>query len=294
QTVYRYESLRTSTYSRGPQGFAKVTAIDQREGSNQAAWRYTETRFAQAYPYTGLPTQVLRTVGGYRLGITGTTYCNTVVEDANGDANCTSGAFPSRTSMWVYPRTIVDDGYLHSDDSPQAIPNNLLRTRSEFRYDDAGNSLKTTVALEAFDGSCDPDADDPGQRCPKHQKTVTNSYDANGGAIPTATPVRLGKPTLTTVTAQSLVPAGAPRTHTTEFRYSSLANGAIALTKKLVEPGSAAAGATTELHTAYAYDEFGNVTNTTECDSAFEDCVPTPYPNQPHPGHRRTEVSYDP
>ena len=293
QTDYVYESLRASAHGRGPQGFAKVTAVDKREGSNPAGWRFTETRYSQVYPYTGVPLEVRRSVGGSQLTATATSYCNTFVENPEGVANCTSGAFAPGTSLFVYPRTIIDQSYLHRDDAPQATPNDVIRTRTDYHYDAAGNPIKTTVTIDARNGVCDPNSQDPELACPRHQKTVVNSYETNSAGISTEDLTRLGKPTLTTVTAQSLMPLGGARSHTTEFRYSRM-DGPIALTKKIVEPGAAAAGETTELHTAYDYDAFGNVTNTTDCASDFGFCFPTPYPSPTNPGHRRTAVSYDP
>lgn len=48
-TTYRYESLRTSTTHRGPQGFGRVLMTDAASGIT------TATTYAQVFPYTGLP-----------------------------------------------------------------------------------------------------------------------------------------------------------------------------------------------------------------------------------------------
>ena len=59
----------------------------------------------------------------------------------------------------------------------------------------------------------------------------------------------------------------------------------------IVEPG---AGAPIELHTAYAYDRFGNVVKTTSCASDFGSCGDPGATGSSDLPYRITQVSYDP
>src|SRR5262249_32170112 len=92
-TRYRYESLRGSVERRGPQGFAKVTVIDDRpvNETDTTSKLVVETTFGQIYPYTGLPTSVTKSIaiGGLppdgtlkQLTQTITSYCDSLAEDA--------------------------------------------------------------------------------------------------------------------------------------------------------------------------------------------------------------------
>ena len=50
--TYTYHSLRQDSFGRGPLGFHRVEVLDQ------ASQVKTVTTYAQAYPFTGMPTEV--------------------------------------------------------------------------------------------------------------------------------------------------------------------------------------------------------------------------------------------
>jgi RHS repeat-associated protein len=133
-----------------------------------------------------------------------------------------------------------------------------------------------------------------------YQKTIANNYGNENSAEE-----RLGKVTLSTVTTKKVYPQDClaiPITHITKFEYGqvnqfaspmngSVMVGTLGLLKTIVEPG---AGAPIELHTAYAYDRFGNVVKTTSCASDFGSCGDPGATGSSNLPYRITQVSYDP
>jgi RHS repeat-associated protein len=311
-TTYRYQSLRASTLGRGPQGFAKITVIDGRAvlNTNPLLHRITETNYFQYYPFTGLPGLVVHSIGHTDpahpdvpvvLSTTATGYCDTTVANAAGDPRCLSqgggtAPYPAGTSLFVYPLTVTDRTILYEGDVTDNHPTDSTTVTTEYRYDSAGNPIKTIVTAEMQDGACQDGID-----CPTHQKKIENFYDGNGGDVSTADLQRLGKATLTVVTTQSLVPPGNPIVHTTGFRYfhapvtispqNEQPYEPIALLERVVEPN---AGVPIEEHTAYSYDEFGNVVVTKDCASDFDSCHIGNALGPPDLPFRITSVSYDP
>jgi RHS repeat-associated protein len=307
ETKYQYEALRASKAMRGPQGFKRVTVTDPAQIA-------TVTTYAQVYPYTGLPTSVVRryNLGGappagtpVTLSATTTCYCDTIAESGGGlqcapmsdldPADCPHrnipafGGYPSRTSLFVYPAKVIDTSYLQKGEIPQRLNPDHLKTTSDFRYDDAGNPLSTTVTAEKL-----------GTNPEKHRSTTVNTYN---GALAK----RLGKVTRTEVTTQRLEPADGNNTallHVTAFEYGTVNyvqrnlpdasfTETFALKRKKLEPDVTGPALALKLYTAYGYDRFGNVTLTTECASDFENCAPGAL-GPPELSYRTTSISYNP
>src|SRR6185437_12298206 len=111
--MYQYTSLRGSAFGRGPQGFSSVIETDYATNTT------TTTQYAQAYPYTGMPTSVERDatnasgLGSLILSTTTTQYCDVPNFDpTSGDPSpCTpigSGPSVPGTSTFVYPSVVKD------------------------------------------------------------------------------------------------------------------------------------------------------------------------------------------
>jgi RHS repeat-associated protein len=298
-TTYTYHSLRQDAFGRGPLGFHRVEVYDQ------ASQVRTVTTYAQAYPYTGMPTEVDKyqivppspppavpppqPLPGSAVHLTSkttTTYCDTAVAPPPAGLGCgpvSAGPIAPGTTTFVYPSEVKDIAYLHpeSDNTTDQIG-----TTTDFTYDASGNSTFTLTSITRKEGSTTE----------SFAKSVQNFYTTNEEQLE-------GKPDKTTVLASG----GTKGTsHTTTFDYATvntfggLSSTQLALAKKHIEPD---AGWPLRLDTAYKYDQFGNVVVTTSCASDFDSCNATnppsanPFgPSDPvnHPPFRTTTVSYDP
>jgi RHS repeat-associated protein len=297
--TFTYHSLRQDTNGRGPLGFDKVEIQDQ------ASNTLSVTRYAQVFPYTGLPAQVDK----YQLSHDGlhqflmsetlTTYCDGTVPHQEFECGEDFGHGQPSGSLFVFPGSIVDTTYLHPEANDALHPplgdtTDTIVTDSEFQYDDSGNAAQTTTTTTKKE-HCAVDKTVP---CAMEQfsKTVVNTYT-------TPAEQQQGKPDSTVVTASGGTES---KTHTTTFEYATAdtfggsSSSQLVLMKTHLEPD---AGWPTRLDTAYAYDGFGNVAITTSCASDFDSCKatnpPTANPFGPgdpvhHPPFRTTRVSYDP
>jgi RHS repeat-associated protein len=301
-TTYHYESLRGSAYGRGPQGFAKVTAVDERQltPADPYAHRVTETTYYQSFPYTGLPQSVTQSIGhpdpvsppmtSIVLSTTVNQYCDTA--DAAGIASCPQiKSYPPGTSVFVYPKLTSDSTNLFEGDVMLSQRVGFMGMQTEYRYDTEGNPITTTVTSTLGDDACNRV-----NGCPTSQKTVENRYEATGQTVDLATLQQFGKPTSTVVTSQSLIPLGAPIVHTTGFTYLSgpiifpphdSSSNPVELRMKVIEPGQ---GDPIEEHSVYEYDGFGNLVGTAECTSDVQNCDPTT--SNPPPSMRISSVVY--
>jgi RHS repeat-associated protein len=278
-TTYTYHSLRQDSFGRGPLGFHRVEVIDQ------ASQVRTVTTYAQAYPYTGMPTEVdkYQVVGSqsHLTNKTTTSYCDTVVAPSPPGLGCGAaqpGPIPPGTTTFVHPFNVVDIAYLHpeSDDLTNEIVTNTL-----FEFDPMGNSTFVDTRVTRIEGVEE-----------SFDKTVRNTYSTPEEQLE-------GYPDSTIVFSTGGTNS---TTHTTTFEYSPVSTfggvgSHLALAKKHVEPG---AGWPVQLDTAYAFDQFGNVVTTTSCASDFGNCTPgatnpsTTSDPVHHPPFRTTSVSYDP
>jgi len=292
ETKYAYSNLRGSATGRGPQGFSQVQAHDMRSDI------ITFTSYAQAYPYTGLPTSVLRaTFGpfGTPIASTKTTYCDTVDDNGSGPlcspmTGTTSDTIA--TSRFIYPVTVVDASLPPFSNRPPPLPPPVLTTETQLRYDHFGNLLKALVRTTSKAGEI-------------YEKLTDNVY-ATQGTNTNSIPLRLGKLAQTTVTSQRLQPASTFDTlvrHVTAFdqtvvgQFSDSGDGGrvnsiLALSKTRVEPGALEP---VEIHTAYDYDGFGHVVVSKDCATDFSHCDVDPS----HVGpaslpFRTTTTNYDP
>ena len=273
-STYQYSNLRASSNGHGSSGFKYVSVTDP---SNVV----TRTTYSQTYPYIGHPTSVVRsksTVG--TLQETDTVY--------NASPAATTAPV---TPVFVYPASVTDTNYLYSSPSTDSSSGQVvyaqagtITTSTQYEYDTAfGNVTNTTVTTTSSSGE-------------SYVRTVANEYGSPGSHEQ-----QFGKITLTTVTAHKLAPQdsnGNPvSTHKTEFDYSESPGSPVPwLSLKKIEPGG---GPGIELDTAYAYDEFGNLTTTTSCASDFDSCTagatgPGSTGDPLRPPFRTTRVSYDP
>ncbi len=195
-TTYTYHSMRQDSFGRGPLGFHRV------EVSNQASNIRTVTTYAQAYPYTGMPTEVdkYQVVGSQSLQMskTTTTYCDTSVAPPPAGLGCgtvSPGPIAPGTTTFVYPSEIKDIAYVTPGEFIDQIA-----TTSDFVYDAFGNSTFTLTSTTKKEGSTTE----------SFSKSVQNFY--------TTTEEQLeGWPDKTTI----LAGGGTKGTsHTTTFEYS--------------------------------------------------------------------------
>jgi RHS repeat-associated protein len=306
-TRYFYESLRGSASGRGPQGFHSIR-VETPSGKEplieppQDIVIATTTTFAQAYPYTGMPTEVRRyKVGpmGSRvdLALTETTYCDSEFDPPNANPVCTPHAgpppgqpYPARTSLFIHAVTVKDTTPLLAENGEKWS----VFTFTNFRYDDLGNPHQTAVDSARFKGTA------PNLVLDERHETITD----NEYGLFHSREARFGKVTRTTVTARRLAPSDGnnePSVHTTLFQYETvntvpgLEEPTLGLRKKMVEFG---AGVPIEHHTVYDYDVFGNVVMTKSCASEFNSCTKDGTNTAPltehNPPFRTTTASYDP
>jgi RHS repeat-associated protein len=272
-TTYQYANLRASAFGYGPQGFETVTATEDLTGT------VTTTTYSQAYPYTGMPIKVTRDNQG-PVTSTLTIYCthNADRRQNNNDECFLQQEFPRRydpgTAFFVRPVAVSETTYLRQSINgvlqPEASPSQV-ETDTEFTYDNYGNPTMTRVTITGMGEA--------------YQKETDNVYNTSGSVEQAR-----GLVTDTTVTTTKIAGAPSPsRRHHTTFRYSAFGSNpnSRGLAEKTMEPGSLEAGV--ELHTAYDYDQFGNVTSTTDCAGAMESgtCAP-----DADPSFRTTQVSY--
>jgi RHS repeat-associated protein len=282
--TYVYADLRGSAWGRGPQGFASMTVRAPAEpGTNHPFGIVTRTEFAQAFPYTGMPTKVERMLplGRGRISLTETRYCDAPL--AEQEAQCTphdAGAYPRRP-VFVYPFLVTDTSFLRDStlqDSESAAEK--IHTLTHFRYDEHGNSTRTVVVTTHSAG-------DSYENATELQYGEANSDER-----------RMGKPTRSTVRIRKLTNVEAddkPINHTTQMTYAVVIRPAgphygLALTKRIVEPAFAKG---IRLDTAFEYDRFGNVITMMNCDDNFDRCRPDEQ-NPAGLGFRATRVSFDP
>ncbi len=288
--TFTYHSLRQDPNGRGPLGFNRVEIQDR------ASNTLTVTRYAQVYPYTGLPAQVdkyqLSPDGSHQYLMTETVtgYCHGTDLHVEGECGEDLQHGLQRGPLFVFPSLILDTAYLHPEANDTT---DTIVTRSEFQYNDSGNAMQTSTTTTKKE-HCAVDTTKP---CATEEfsKTVVNTY---------ATPAeqQQGKPDSTVVTATG---GTKNTTHTTTFEYATAdtfggSSSQLALTKTHVEPG---ARWPIQLDTAFAYDHFGHLSTTTSCANDFDSCWPgaqAPAQSDPlqqpsqHPPFRTTSVSYDP
>jgi len=305
--TFTYHSLRQDTNGRGPLGFDRVEIQDQ------ASNTLTVTRYAQVYPYTGLPAQVDKyqltffpnspsaVWHKYLMTETVTTYCDGTVPNVEFECGEDLGHGVPEGPLFVFPGSIVDTTYLHPEANDALNPNaaandttDAIVTDSEFQYDDFGNAMTTTTTTTKTEHVVVDRT--PGPSTETFSKTAVNYYTATAEQ-------QQGRPDRTVVTATG---GTKNTTHTTTFEYSPAntfggsSSTQLALTKTHLEPG---AGWPIQLDTAYAYDRFGNLITTTGCANDFGSCQPgwtAPTQCDPlqqgaceHPPFRTTSVSYD-
>jgi RHS repeat-associated protein len=283
--TYTYHSMRQDSFGRGPLGFHRVAVFDQASGTK------TETTYAQAYPYTGLPTEVDKSqfiAAGLGSGFhattqTTTTYCDTLVEPAPAGLGCgppAAGAIAPGTKVFVFPSQVVDIAYLHPESGGDRV--DQIATTSNFAYDNSGNATFTLTSVTKSEGGAT-------ESFSKSVQNIYSTVDEQAEGIPSETIVLGSGGTKAT-------------THTTTFDYlpASFFGGIgsrLVLSKKHVEPD---ADWPIRLDSAYAYDQFGNLATTTDCASDFGQCAPgatnpsTQGDPFHHPPFRTTTVSYDP
>jgi YD repeat-containing protein len=296
RTSYQYSDFRGSTF--GPQGFRQIAVTDP-------VGMVTTTTYAQAYPYTGMPVSVTReqkasvskteakycddakttqdpttcTEQSVLISKTETHYCDNTA--AAGDlSKCTPITGTSASTMgkevFVYPLVVTDTSYLRG--SEMATPgsdDDKVTTTTRYVYDNSGNPTNTTVTTaSSWDAK-------------SYERKIDNTYE-------TADEKQLGKPSQTVVNTREMASGKttSTTTHTTGFEYGS--SPTFALLKKKIEPGK---GVGIELHTAYDYDEYGNLITTTSCATDFDYCEAGGDsggdPSQPdHLPFRTTWVSY--
>jgi len=302
-TDYEYRDLRVSPSGRGPQGFGSVITTGPEDRSQPTGHRTrieTKTEYLQPFPYTGLPGKVKRYLvdsssrSELRLmSVTVTDYCDAIpaTEETCTEYTGDSSSAPTGRTRFVRPTTVLDTSFLVSSDSLATNSGGEgtdppFGVSTKFEHDKRGNPLTTTVSTQQGDET--------------YEKKIENVYGASDSPEE-----RLGKVTLSTVTTRRVYPQdclATPITHTTKFEYGEVNRyaspvsdgtmvGTLGLLRTIVEPGS---GAPIELHTAYQYDRFGNVTKTTSCANEFASCGKSGATGSTDLPYRTTSVSYDP
>ncbi|HXU06389.1 MAG TPA: FG-GAP-like repeat-containing protein, partial [Polyangia bacterium] len=282
-TTYAYHSLRVDPNGRGPLGFRSVNVYEHASGMA------SDTTYAQGYPYTGLPTEVLRrqvTQGKAPLTDTQTKYCDTTAVRSDGTLNCSPPGtiYPPHTSLFVYPYNVVDVAQIKQNAS-----GNQVIIESSYTYDTSGNGKQIVVNTRTLA---------PSSSSPITTSTLTVTTTNQFGALGSEEE-KQGKVTDELVTASGDVYLGVSSHHTTHSytavnTFGGASSTARVLTKTEIEPG---VGWPVQEDLAYAYDPFGNVVTTTTCANDFASCAPgvsAPSPvSADHPPFRTTFVSFN-
>jgi RHS repeat-associated protein len=268
-TTHAYGDLRMSDAGRGPQGF-RTTRVTDPEGF------VTFTIRSQSFPYTGRPTSVSRyTPGGGLVSVTGMKYCDKPGEVS--ESACTpelGGTIPPETSLFVYPFREIETTFLLNSALSDSVTAERITKTTEFRYDERGSRTRMTVVSEDAAGV-------------KYEHAIEDEYGAIGSVER-----RRGRATKSTETRRRLTfldEGDDPIVHTTRYEYALQTSTALALVKKIEEPGF---GEGAELHTAYEYDRWGHAITTTKCAADFDTCMP----GAPGPARlpfRTSRASYD-
>jgi RHS repeat-associated protein len=281
-TTYQYADLRTSIFGYGPQGFKTMTVIEP-PGDVTHRSMVTKTTFAQAFPYTGQPTNVERRTMNFitkadtgPVTSTATKYCIDRVDPAYCLQNPEYPTlYPKESSFAVHPIEVVDVSYLRTAVDVELSPAESITTTTDVTYDNAGNPTDTIVTMTGVGETA--------------SRETQNTYGDPGSLAQ-----QMGKITDTKVIATKTNDPSI--VHHTAFDYDPLPtllpDGALKLVKTRVEPDSDPT-LQLEVHTAFDYDRFGNVKVTTVCAADFGNCHagalgPSWLPN------RTTQVSYNP
>jgi hypothetical protein len=172
----------------------------------------TTTTFAQAYPYTGRPTLVTRKRNNFDLSSTSTQYCDSLVE-SNGLLQCTPVSGPADgapyprpgRSLFVYASKVSD--LVNVWRAPQlnaGFEQNI--TFTDFRYDQYGNPVRTTVTM--ISGREDEEIQNEDHR--EHLRSAWQP-DARMG--------RVSRSVVTTRRTQPVDGNNVPIVHATEYEY---------------------------------------------------------------------------
>ena len=296
ETTYGYVNIRASTDGRGSQGFRQIVVTDP--SGTSANPSLTLTTYSQSYPYSGMPVAVARFNQGF-VSTTSSTYCDKFLVSTGDVCTPPTGAavpFPPRTSLFVYPSTVVNTSYLRTETFPEAFAAETMVTTTDTRFDVRGNLKRTTVTTEAKTGATTTE---------KFLREITNTYENFGD--PNYPVYEQQKVTRVDSYSQRLFPQGTGLNgkifHATEFEYgdhtvvdswTAAYHGhyPMVLKRKKIEPRSPASQAM-ELHVAYEYDRFGNIVIQTSCDNDFDNCRPG-NPGPTARPFRTARTSYDP
>jgi RHS repeat-associated protein len=293
ETKYFYTSLRGSPDGRGPQGFKKVTVIEP--GDAVTAPTTTTTTYSQQYPFTGMPISAIREKKNLtKLSATYTDYCAAL----DGQTSCSpeGTVFGPGKTLFVHPKKVTDLANLLTGPSPPINTLGKVRTTTGFTYDEFGNPTDTVVTIEQVATNITVETVNP--RHPGYQTKAThNTYGQDESHR------RMGKLTLADVRSTIDGTALVEHIAASEYRIVNLdgVHSTLALVNTTTESG---AGWPYETKTAYRYDRFGNVVQTTTCASDFTACEATPGVEVPaqlhisdpvqHPLFRTTTVSFNP
>jgi RHS repeat-associated protein len=300
-TTYRYKAFRGSAYGRGAQGFHSITVREpddvpdpaDPEGTPVTVGTETTTTYSQFYPYTGMPTSVVKKKGNTTLSETSTYYCDAVLQRGQ-TPSCSAQDYDGgavlggvKGSRPVYVKKIVDKTSLIGGN------NETITTTTDIQKDSYGNQIEIDVDTLHSSG--------------EEYKNVTSTYyDVEG-----SDEQKQGKPTKSTTQTQRIDVPPPPyvpspvREHSSYMSYtpfgSFMQDGTsqqtLALKFKLQEPDSAESEHA-KVMTVYDYDKFGHTITTRQCESDFGTCFqggPNPAGTSGDADHRpfrETTTSY--
>jgi len=257
---YRYADARVQAGGRGWLGFAEIVSFDPNQGNGTIA---TSTRYAQAFPFTGLPEETMRRVVANQTYTVPACLTGTLTDACFG---APGQAFPAlggallslNTQVW---EADTDIGAAVRAFAPgEQRPVHVYTAGSEERVvDPFGGSetsrINTTFSYGAYGNVTQTAVDTRQGQTLLSSVTTTNTYAQDNPAR-----WRLGRLTQSLVTHQR--PGMDSIQRTAQFVYAMDGPATGLLTQ---ERSGAGLGAEQELLTVYSYDGYGNRTHAVTC-----------------------------
>jgi len=257
---YRYSGGKVQGGGRGFLGFAEIVSFDPNQGAGVVA---TQTRYAQAFPFTGMPTETVRrvfvnqghtvpaclggTISDACFGPPGQAFAalggsmlssNLQVWEADTDIGAAVRAFAPGEQRPVHVRTAGSEEMLR--DPFTAVHTSKVTTA--FVYGAYGNLAQTTV--DTWQG----------------QNKLSSVTTSNTYAQDNRTRWRLGRLTQSVLTHQRPGMDSVQKTAVFQYAMSGPATGLLAQ-----ERSGAGFGAEQESLKQTTYDVYGNPTHTVTC-----------------------------
>lgn len=280
---YRYANARVQAGGRGLLGFETIDTIDPNQSGGVVV---TTTRYAQNFPFVGLPVRTLKKAipnGAYAVPACLAGNVDNACFATPGTAHPDLGGswFSDSTQAWEVAGSLAAPGPLHvrTQGTEESLRDPFTGTLTSkvltaFGYGSHGNVVQTVA--DTYTG---------GASAPMATVITSNQYNDEPATW------RLGRLSGSSITHRR--PGTADVVRTTGFSYALGGANTGLLTEERVQPGGSADQA---LATRYALDDYGNRVQTTACAAPSSDCDANGLDFQPASAtriKRTSRVAYD-